>query len=168
MTTPPQQTPSPHLPRTWSGGALEGHEPPDNHEWHLESWAPPEWVALMATWEPLEPLAQGDPPESWGTIDLGSGGAPAGPRQTEARSGAVVRISATLSGVILDDHPDEWLNLSRYGPPVDLRGVHTGDIAVAEIEKGGDGRAYLTSIRVLPLDGPAAPEAAQTPPGGER
>ena len=90
MTTPaPQKTLSPHLPLHWQGGTFEGHLAPDNHEWHLESWAPPEWVALMATWAPLEPLTEGDPPEVWGTIDLGGGGAPAGPRKTEARSGAV-------------------------------------------------------------------------------
>jgi hypothetical protein len=179
MTTPPdpppQRTLSPHLPVTWSGGALE-YLFPDHQEWFLESWAPPEWVAVMATWEPLEPLTQGDPPEVWGAIDLGGGGAGAAPRQTEPRSGAVLRISAT--GVILDDF-DQWLNTSRFHPTVDLAGVRVGDICLAQVELSREGRAYLTSLTVLPLDEPHAPAQAgetpgapetehMTPEGGER
>ena len=87
MTTPAQKTPSPFLPLHWDGGKFEGHEPTGNPEWCLESWAPPEWVALMATWEPLEPLTQGDPPEVWGTIDVGGGGVPAGPARPRCAAG---------------------------------------------------------------------------------
>jgi hypothetical protein len=72
-----------------------------------------------------------------------------------------VRVSAT--GLILDDHPDVWLNVSRFGPAVDLRSAHVGDIALAQVEVGGDGRCYLTSLRVLPLDGLAPAEAGEEP-----
>ena len=168
MTTPtPQKTLSPHLPANWQGGTFEGHLGPLTEDWYAEERTELERVDEMGDWSALEPLTAGDPPESWGAIDLGSAGAPAGPRQTEARSGAVLRVSAT--GVVLDDHPDVWLNLSRYAsPPVDLRGVHTGDVCTAQVEVGRDGRCYLVSIRVIPLDGFDPPETGEAPPGGER
>ena len=161
MTTPPQKTPSPPLPLNWQGGTLNHLDPlvPDFHD--EDQHADPEWVALMSSWAPIEHLSEADPPGRWGFDPGGLPGAGAGPRQTEARSGAVLRVSAT--GVVLDDFPDVWLNVSRYGPPVDLRGVHTGDICTAEVEVGRDGRCYLTAIRVIPLDGFAPPEPAREP-----
>ena len=63
------------------------------------------------------------------------------------------------TGLVLDDHDDQWLNVSRFGPPIDLAQVRLNDICLCEIEKGAGGRCYLVSLRVLPLDGPTESEA---------
>jgi hypothetical protein len=151
--SPPQQTPSPHLPINWSGGVLEGHLAPLVEDWWDEDAYAEGWH-LNADWTPLEHLVEADPPETE-RFDPGGGGAGAPPRQTEPRSGAVLRVSAT--GVILDDFDQQWLNTSRFHPTVDLREVRVGDVCLARVELSREGRAYLTALTVLPLDGPAAP-----------
>lgn len=139
--------PNPSLPRGWRGGTLEGVLPPLHDDWYLEGYTEPARVAEMTTWAPLEELEAGDPPGQTG-FDLGSVGAGGGgPRPPERLSGAVLRVSSTLSGLIVDALPETWLNLSRYGPAIDLQGVRVGDVLEVEVERGRDGRCYLVAIK---------------------
>lgn len=138
--------PNPSLPRGWRGGTLEGVLPPLHDDWYLEGYTEPARVAEMTTWAPLEELEAGDPPGQVG-FDLGSVGGGGAPRPTETLSGVVQRVSATGTGLVLEEL-EGWLNVSRFHP-VELTGLGTGDVVEAEVETGKDGRRYLVSVRRL-------------------
>ena len=49
--------------------------------------------------------------------------------------------------MILEELPDEWINVSRWAKGINLGGYGPGDIVVLEVEVAGNGRRYLQSIR---------------------
>jgi hypothetical protein len=139
---------NPAFPPSWRGGApVEVAEPSAGPSWYDEArHAPPDQVALYASWAPLEDLTTGDAPEAWG-FDVASAGAGGGraPKRVQTLRGVVRRVSATGSGLVLEEAPDEWLNTSRFHP-VDLAGVGSGDLVEVDAELGANGKRYLHRI----------------------
>ena len=148
MTEPLEPRPrlSLHLPASWAGGTFEGVLEPLHTDWHLEERALPERVAEMRDWTPLEDLEAGDAPEPWGALDLGGGGGPPVPVAVELVSGVVARVASGGSGLQLEELGDQWLNVSRYVEGAVLGGVGSGDVIVAECERGRNGRLYIKSL----------------------
>ncbi len=156
--SPPQRWTNPGFPAAWQGGVFEGVLAPLHDDWYAEARALPERVAEMGDWAPFEPLTEGDPPDPWGfdLSSVGAGtGAGGGPRQTETLTGVVKRVSATRTGLVLEELPDEWLNVSRFSAGVDLGPYGAGDLVEVEVETGANGKRYLQAIRPLGGEGGA-------------
>jgi hypothetical protein len=134
------------LPPNSPGGVFEGHLEALTPDFYDERHTDPARVAEMADWGPFEDLTAADPPGQTG-FDLASAG-PA-PSRTETLSGAVRRVSSTGTGLLLEELPDDWLNVSRSAKGIDLGAFGPGDVVVCEVEVGSNGRRYLTSIRHL-------------------
>ena len=142
--------PNPSLPARWQGGTFVLDEPtliPDAHD--EAKHAPPEQLALNTDWRALEDLTEGDPPEVWGLDPASASAGPGsgrGPRRLQTLTGVVRRISATGSGVLLEEQPSEWLNVSRFRP-VDLTPYDAGDVVEVVVELGTNGKKYVHGIR---------------------
>lgn len=144
--TPPRPPLNPAFPATWAGGTFEGLLAPLHDDWYDEGRTEAQRVAEMADWTPFEALAEADPPGQTG-FDVASAGPV--PSRTETLSGAVRRVSSTRTGLLLEELPDDWLNVSRSAKGIDLGAFGPGDVVVCEVEVGANGRRYLTSIRAL-------------------
>ena len=140
------------LPATWSGGRLDGLEPPLLPDWYIEAWhAHPDLVTLLGDWAPLEALAEADPPEVWGTLGAwgpgaGPGGGGGGTRApTEVVEGRIARVARDGGGIQLEGDPG-WLNASRFSP-VDLSPLQPGDEVRLEVQISQQGRRYVRALR---------------------
>jgi hypothetical protein len=150
MTDPARRPPYPTSPNPafWTGGRFDGHLASLVADGYDEAkYARPEQLALNTDWRALEDLTEGDPPGQLG-FDLASAGTAGGraPKRTQTLRGVVRRVSATLTGLILEE-ADEWLNVSRFSDGVDLAGYGAGDVVEVVVELGTNGKKYLHGVR---------------------
>jgi len=134
------------LPANSPGGFFDGLLEDLTADFFDERHTDPARVAEMADWGPIEGLTEAPPPGQTGFDPASSGPAPS---RTETLSGAVRRVSSTGSGLLLEELPDDWLNVSRSAKGITLGVFGPGDVVVCEVEVGANGRRYLTSIRHL-------------------
>ena len=153
-------------PAPWAGGRLEGF--PGDLEPLAEDWfdqaahQDPALSALALDDAPLAGLGEPDPPEPWGTLDPGGrgGGGPAGTTAREVVRARVARLSQDSGGVQLvgwpPEEPGAWLNVSRFAEGgVTLAGLGVGDEVELTVERGRNGRYYITESPALLQKRPA-------------
>ncbi len=153
-------------PAPWAGGRLEGF--PGDLGPLVEDWfdqaehQDPALYALALDDAPRAGLGTPDPPEPWGTLDLGGrgGGGQAGTTEREVVRARVARLSQDSGGVQLvgwpPEEPGAWLNVSRFAEGgVTLAGLGVGDEVELTVERGRNGRYYITESPALLQKRPA-------------
>jgi hypothetical protein len=130
--------------------------------WDERRHRDPALYALALDDAPLRGLVEPDPREDWGTLDAGGrvGGGQAGGAETEVVRARVARLSPASGGVQLVGWPPEapgaWLNVSRFAAGgVTLAGLGVGDEVELTVERGRNGRYYITAPPALLQKRPA-------------